>query len=129
LSSSLSVSTESVRRIDDVRWLNQPLVGGGLIMVEGDSLTAGAASTSFRSTFNKIARAAFGDGGPGFQPLNNTVANFYGVTFNKSSGLSYIDLADGIYGDRMFAGLYALSADGSQYVNWTPASAWDTARL
>lgn len=115
--------------LTEMRWQDNPVAGGGLILTEGDSLTEGAGGSNFRSTFEKSMRAAFGDGGPGLHSFDNGVASALGASFAKSGGMSYIAIGAAPYGSYFMRGLYSSGATGSDSFDWKPGSAWDLVRV
>lgn len=112
---------------------------GGLDLMIGDSLTAGAAGGSPRATYNAIARANLGDGGPGYHAFANTVAADQGAGWGHVGNTEEFALvaADNLGGDNTLTafGRYSPSGtgqiikDATGYFYWVPGSKWATARI
>lgn len=111
--------------------------GGGAYGFMLDSLSFGAGTapeggtSSLRKHFQRMARGAHGDGGPGWRPMSNDSAVFYGDSFSKSAGLTYIAVGDGVYGQYSLdgGGVYELAGGGTSALTYIPTSAWTTANL
>lgn len=114
-------------RRDGLAWPNPAPHTGGLFLFEGDSLTDGAAGSSWRPDFARSARGALGDGGPGFHLFSN------GQRVDRGAGAGWSSYAEFSIGDGstwggLFYGGLRSTADGASF-SWDPASRWDEARL
>lgn len=97
-----------------------------LILCGVDSLTDGAGSSTWRTSFMAAVRASRGYGGPGYNPFRN--AGEY-TAFSHSSGVVEVTIDDGLYGQYALggSGQYVASGAGADTFSWTPSGDWDTA--
>lgn len=111
-------------------------VSSGLWMIGSDSLSAGAAGSTVRTTLNALGRANLGYGGPGYLSFDDDGATDYatpnsGVDWYHAGGTNTIAIADGIYGPYSLdgRGQYCRGGDGSGNFGFTPRGAWKRARV
>ncbi|QWA09508.1 SGNH/GDSL hydrolase family protein [Sodalis ligni] len=126
IDSSLNV----FRGIPTLKYQPIPFNSGGLCIMEADSLSEGAYGTTWRTHFQKIMRAAFGDGGPGYQAFDYSYSVDQGANY-QNSGWSTISIADGIYGQYAPGGYgqYCQSGTGAEFFRYGPLNKWTETRI
>ena len=105
-----------------------------------DSRTEGTAPSLYpeespKIDFGKLLRAAYGDGGPGYQPFTNVYAFVAPLSFSHSTNV--LDCATQTPGSDPWKYMPfgycqympAGTGSGSDFFNWIPKQAWSTARL